>query len=366
MSNLKAGHERWMKRALQLAGRGRGLTRPNPPVGAVVVKGGRIVGEGYHHRAGGPHAEIHALRQAGQRSRGSILYVTLEPCCTWGRTPPCTEAIVAAGIKQVVVSVRDPNPKHAGKGLKLLRRQGVKVVEGVCASEGGELIAPFSKWITTKKPFLTLKLAMSLDGKLADSRGNARWISGEASRNKVQDLRRQVDAILVGSRTIQRDNPSLLPRPTRGRKPFRIVVAVTGRIPARSQILTDDFVKQTIIVVSSACSDRKVRLLEKTGAQVIRVASAKGHIKLGKLVEELGKLGILHMLCEGGAELAEALIREGLVDEYWFFIAPCIIGGRRSVTAVAGEGWLMPEKRELTFQSVEWVGRDLLIRAKPK
>ena len=204
-------HEFWMQRALRLARRGEGLTRPNPPVGAVAVKSGKIVGEGYHRRAGGPHAEVVALSKAGTKARGCTLYVTLEPCCTWGRTPPCTDLILSSGVRRVVVSVRDPNPRHSGRGLTLLRRKGIRVIEGVCAEEGMKLIAPFAKWIRRGLPYVTLKLGMSVDGKIADRKGRSRWITGPEARNKVHELRRRVDGILVGGGTVRNDDPSPAP-----------------------------------------------------------------------------------------------------------------------------------------------------------
>ena len=363
--NVLPPHEFWMQRAFHLARLGEGLTRPNPPVGAVAVKNGKIVGEGYHRKAGGRHAEVMALTKAGNNAKGCTLYVTLEPCCTWGRTPPCTDLILSAGVQRVVVSVRDPNPRHSGRGLALLRRHGIPVLEGICASEGRSLTAPFAKWARQKMPYVTLKLGMSIDGKIADRNGKSKWITGRESRNKVQELRRRVDAIFVGAETVRVDNPSLLPRPDHGRKPWRIVVSREGRIPCHSQLLTDGAVKQTIIVVSTRCPTRSVKQLEKTGAEILAVPETQGQLSPRTLCRQLARRGILHILCEGGAELAESLIRANLVDEYLFFVSPCVIGGTLSRGAIGGRGWLLGSQPSLTFVSCERAGRDLMIQAMP-
>jgi diaminohydroxyphosphoribosylaminopyrimidine deaminase / 5-amino-6-(5-phosphoribosylamino)uracil reductase len=358
-------HEFWMKRALRLARRGEGLTRPNPPVGAVAVKNGKIVGEGYHRKAGGPHAEVLALSKAGKKARGATLYVTLEPCCTWGRTPPCTDLIISSGVARVVACVRDPNPRHSGRGLTMLRRKGISVTEGVCADDGAALIAPFSKWVKRGLPYVTLKLGMSIDGKIADRSGTSRWITGPEAREKVHELRRRVDAILVGGGTVRTDNPTLLPRPDRGRKPWRIAIARRGLIPRGAALLTDSSVRQTLLVVSSRCPAAAVARLTKAGADVIAVPEERGQVSLKALFRSLAHRGILHVLCEGGAELAASMIHAGVVDEYLFFISPCVIGGTESKGAVGGEGWLLGKNPGLRFITCEPVGRDFMIRAFP-
>lgn len=357
-------HEHYMRRALDLARRGAGLTRPNPAVGAVVVRRGRIVGVGWHRRAGGPHAEVHALRQAGSRARGATLYVTLEPCCTWGRTPPCTDAILKAGLAEVVVGTRDPNPAHAGRGLRLLRRAGLVVAESVLQDECRELLAPFAKWILTRRPFVTLKMGMTLDGRIADASGASRWITGPAARRKVQALRRRVDGILVGGRTLRKDNPCLLPVPAKGRKPWRIVLASDGRVPVSAKVLADGHADQTLVAVSMKCPVARAKALESRGARVLRVRERGGRLDVKTLVDELGKLGLLHILCEGGGELAASLIRDGLVDEYLFFVSPSFLGGG-AAAVVGGGGWKMDGRPQLEFASVERCGPDVLIRARP-
>ncbi len=355
----------WMLRALALARRGAGLTRPNPPVGAVIVRGGRVLGEGWHRRAGGPHAEAEALAAAGARARGATLYVTLEPCCTRGRTPPCTAAILRAGIRRVVVAMRDPNPRHNGRGLRLLRRAGIEVVEGVGAGAAAAVLAPFACWIATGRPRVALKLAMSLDGKIADRRGRARWISGEPARRLVHEWRRAADAILVGAGTALADNPSLLPRPARGRRPFRIVVDARGRLPAAARIFTDGRADRTIVATTRRCPAPRRAAWQAAGARVWVLPPGGGGVSLSALLARLGRLGLLEVLCEGGAELGAALIRGRWADELRLFLAPLLIGGRTAPGAVGGPGW--PLERAPRLAVVEWrrVGCDLLVRAVP-
>ena len=357
--------EAWMARALEQARRGEGLTRPNPAVGAVVVRDGRVVGEGYHRRAGGPHAEVVALRRAGAKARGATIYVTFEPCCTWGRTPPCTDAIAAAGIRRVVVSVRDPNPRHAGRGLDVLRKRGITVEEGVLADEGRRLLAPFAKWITTGRPYVTLKLGMTVDGLLADAVGASRWITGAKARREVHQLRRRVDAILVGRRTVALDDPSLLPMPSMGRKPLRVIVDPSGRLSLRHRVFVDGLAEQTLVVTSAASSARYRNGLRRRGVAIASLRSSQGRIAPGQLLRAIGKRGVLHLLCEGGGELAESLIRAGAVDEFWFFVAPRLLGGQ-GVRAVAGRGWPLARCPRLRFVEHRPVGDDILIRAVPE
>ncbi len=364
MNSLFTGaDEQWMRHALKLARRGEGLTRPNPPVGAVVVRQGKVVGEGWHRCAGDRHAEDLALRRAGEQARGATLYVTLEPCCTWGRRPPCTEAILAAGVSRVVAGVRDPNPRHRGRGLRQLAHAGVEVREGVCHAEAAALIEPFSRWVTRGRPWVTLKLAITLDGRIADAAGASRWITGLAARREVHSLRRRVDAILVGRHTVERDDPSLLPRPDGGRRPWRIVVSRTGAVPATAQLLHDDAVSRTLIAVSSRCSLAHERALRRSGADVIRLPEAAGGVDLSVLMLALGDRGFLHVLCEGGGKLAGALAHAELVDEYYFFVAPKLIGatGRPAI----GADWTLADAPSLKWMEMRKMGGDLLVRARP-
>lgn len=287
----------WMNEALRLARLGEGLTRPNPPVGAVVVRHGRLIGRGWHRKAGGPHAEVYALRQAGRHARGATLYVTLEPCSTRGRTPPCTDAIRKAGIKRVVAAITDPNPRHAGKGFKLLREAGLEVVSGIGSEDARELLSPFAVSMLCRRPYITMKLAESLDGRIADSIGRSKWITGPAARAAVQGFRRRVDAVLVGAGTVLADNPSLLPRPAKGRSPFRIIVDTTGKVPVTSRVFTDGFASQTVLATTKRCPARRQADYAKSGATVLVLPSAANGVSLPALMRSLHALGILHVLC---------------------------------------------------------------------
>lgn len=328
--------EQFMLRALELARQGEGLTRPNPPVGAVLVMEGHILAEGWHAQAGADHAErdcLNKLPPIAANLKAATLYITLEPCSTAGQTPPCTDLILKKGIGRVVVSVEDLNPKHAGCGLELLRQAGVEVLVGVCAKEGHELIAPFEKFITTGMPYVTLKLASTLDGRIADHTGDSKWISGPESRERVQAMRRRADAILVGAATVRADNPSLLPRPDEGRMPWRVIMG--DQIPPDSKVLTDEASDRTLFYSGNLES------------------------MLKDLAEEHD---VMHLLCEGGGQLAAGLMEAGLVDECAFFIAPKLLGAD-GVSCFGKTGGLMADIKDLRVQSVEMVGEDVLIRA---
>lgn len=355
--------ERWMRRALALAARGIGRTRPNPPVGAVVVRDGVVIGEGYHRRAGTAHAEVSALDRAGSSAVGATLYVTLEPCSTQGRTPPCTDRIVASGVSRVVVAVRDPNPRHTGRGLRLLRRAGVAVELGVCRDDAQALVAPFACWVTQDRPFVTLKLAMTLDGRIADAQGRSRWITGAAARRRVLALRRQVDAVMVGAGTAALDDPSLLPRSGGSAAPLRIVVDSRGRLPLDARMLTDGHAARTIVATTRACRAERVAAFEARGARVWRLAAAGGRVSLRALLQRAGREGLLHVLCEGGGALAGGLLDAGLVDAALFFVAPKVLGAGCPV--VTGQGRALRAALPLAFTHVERIGADVLIHARP-
>jgi len=359
-----AADEAWMRRALELGRRGEGRTRPNPPVGAVIVRDGKVIGEGWHRRAGGPHAEIVALAGLSRESTvGATLYVTLEPCSTQGRTPPCTDAILRSGIARVVVSAVDPNPKHRGRGLRLLARHGVTVARGVCRSEGAALLAPFAKWVTSGLPYLTLKMGMTLDGRIADHQHRSRWITGSAARKEVQQLRSRADAILVGAHTAQLDNPSLRWSERAALNPKRIVLDARGQLALDAKVLADGQGANTIVVTTSAVPAVRRAAIEATGAR-LWTCGRGARVNLRLLLARAGEEGLLHVLCEGGGELAAQLVREGLVDEYWFYVAPLFLGGG-GVPVLGGPGWRLADAPPLTITDVCQVGQDVLIRALP-
>lgn len=357
-------HAEWMQRALALAARGEGLTRPNPPVGAVVVKNGKIVGEGWHRRAGGPHAEPVALRQAGSQARGSTIYITLEPCSTHGRTPPCTERILEAGVREVVIGAIDPNPKHAGRGVRLLRRRGIKVVTGICKEEATALIEPFAKVVTARRPWVTLKLGMTMDGKIADQRRQSKWITGAVARREVQSMRRRADVVMVGAGTVAADDPSLWPRPAKGRTPWRVVVDTHGRTCPQSRVYTDEYAAHTIVALGEDVSNQRARRYARQGCEVLRVPNSRP-TGVKAILQRLTELGALHVLCEGGGDLAAVLVEAGLVDEWVGFVAPRILGGTTSISAVGGSGWLLPDLPQWQFVECKMVGKDMMLRARP-
>ncbi len=343
-------------------------------VGAVLIKGGEIIGRGWHRRAGGPHAEIEALHAAARRGhdpRRATLFVTLEPCCTRGRTPPCTEAIMAAGIRRVVVAATDPNPEHAGRGFQLLRRAGLEVVPGVLAEEATQLNEAFNHWIVHRTPFVTVKAALSLDGKIATRTGESKWITGPESRAEAMRLRRQSDAILVGINTVLADDPALTVRAVRGgrgavdgeRQPWRIVLDSEARTPRDAKILSDEFAARTLIVVSKLAPVRRLDALQRK----VRVEVAPqrgGGIDLRWLMRKLGGENITRLLVEGGGEVNASFLFSGLAHRVAFFYAPKIIGGRDARKGVAGPG-IANLKEALKLRDVDyrWLGEDLLMTA---
>lgn len=326
-----------MQRALALARQGLGKTSPNPVVGAVLVRNDRIVAEGWHKRAGGPHAEVFALR--GTNTRGATLYVTMEPCSTWGKTPPCTEAIIAAGVKRVVVAALDPNPKHNGRGLPVLRRAGIRVESGLLADEATALNEAFNKCITTGIPLVTAKAAMSLDGKIATRTGDSKWITSEAARREAHKLRASVDAIMIGANTVIRDDPQLTVRHgVRGRQPWRVVIDGRGRCSRTAKLFRDAYRERTIMLTTSSSSAAWRRNLSQSGAHVFIVRGSGGRLNLRTALRVLGKLDITSVLAEGGGELLGSLFDARLVDKVALFYAPIVIGGRDAVLAVGGKG----------------------------
>lgn len=353
--------QRWMRRALTLARRGEGRTHPNPPVGAVVVRRGRLLGEGWHGCAGQPHAEVEALRNCRCDPCGATLYVTLEPCCTHGRTPPCTDLIIRSGLRRVVVGCVDPNIRHAGCGFELLRKAGLEVTTDVCHAAAKELIVPFATRLLTGLPLVTLKLALTLDGRIADRHGASKWITGSVARGVVQELRRRADAVLVGAGTVCADDPSLRCRLAGGDGRWRIVVDSKGRVPATAQILTDDAAGDTIIATTMDCPLARRVAWGRHGARVWTFRSARGRVPLRTLLRRLAREGIMHVLCEGGGELAGALIKVGAVDECRFFYAPVVFGDVRSRSGVSGADFDLAHMPRYIFVETRRVGADVMV-----
>lgn len=320
----------YMRLALREAAKGEGRTAPNPCVGAVIVKNGRVIGKGWHRRAGTPHAEIHALRAAGKAAAGATLYVTLEPCNHHGRTPPCTEAILAAGIGRVVIGMDDPNPGVEGKGAARLAASGVAVTSGVLAEECRRLNRPFSKQITSGLPWLTIKAGISLDGRIAARTGHSQWITGPAARLAAHRLRDRHDAVLVGSGTALADDPSLTTRLPggRGRDPLRVVLDSRLRLPPTAKMLQQQSTAATWIFHGPEADAAAARRLQQAGAVLYEVPlAADGGLDLAAVLRRLGQAGILSVLVEGGGRVHGALLRAGLADAVAIFVAPILIGG---------------------------------------
>jgi diaminohydroxyphosphoribosylaminopyrimidine deaminase/5-amino-6-(5-phosphoribosylamino)uracil reductase len=330
--------QEYMRVVLDLAAKARGRTSPNPMVGAVVVRDGEIVGHGYHARAGLPHAEIVALAQAGEAARGSTLYVSLEPCCHFGRTGPCTEAVIAAGVRRVVTAMRDPNPKVAGRGIARLREAGLEVTEDVLREEAARLNEVFIKYITTGRPFVALKAAVSLDGKIATRTGDSRWITGGPAREYAHRLRDTYDALLVGRGTVVKDDPSLTTRlPEGGRDPARVVLDSLARIPESSRMLSGESAAPVIVAVTGQAPRTRVTALESRGVQVVRCGPGPA-VDLETLLRELAAREITSVLVEGGGAVHASFLEARFVDKLHWFVAPKIVGGVEAPGAVAGQG----------------------------
>lgn len=356
--------EQYMEQALALAAKASGRTSPNPVVGAVIVRDGQVVGQGWHRQAGTPHAEIHALQQAGELARGATIYVTLEPCSHHGRTGPCTEALVKAGISKVVAAITDPNPLVAGQGLDKLRSAGIDVEEGVLSSQAAKLNEIFIKWISCRMPFGALKTAMTLDGKIATHTGHSKWITGPPARQRVHMLRDRFDAILVGIGTVLADDPQLTTRlPEGGRNPVRIIVDSMARTPLNAKVVNDGQAP-TIIAVTADAPQDKIAALQEKGVEVLTIANSPEGIDLRRLFKALGEKGITSILIEGGAKINAAALAANLVDKVYWFIAPKIIGGSTAPGPVGGLGVTMLDDASLLEDiSTEIVGDDILISA---
>lgn len=355
--------EKYMAIALELAARARGRTSPNPMVGAVVVKDGRIVGRGFHEKAGTPHAEVHALREAGELAKGATIYVTLEPCSHYGRTPPCSEAVIRAGVARCVAAMVDPNPLVAGRGLEQIGQAGIEVASEVLEEEARRLNEVFIKHITTKEPFVVMKIAMTLDGKIATRIGHSRWITGPAARERVHQLRDEYDAIMVGVGTLLADDPALTTRlPEGGRDPVRIILDSQARTPLEAKVLNQDSPADTIIVVTNRAPEKKVVALEQAGVKVLAVPDKEGQIDLKCLMSILSQEGITGILLEGGSQINGAALAAGIVDKVISFVAPKLIGGETAPGPVGGPGvTTMDQALNLTSLKVEKIGEDILV-----
>ena len=333
-----------MRQALRLAAKAKGRTSPNPMVGAVVVRKGGMVGQGYHRRAGSPHAEVIALKKAGTQARGATLYVTLEPCChTSKRTPPCVPDICSVGITRVVVAMADPNPQVRGRGIRQLRQAGIVVDVGCLEHEAKVLNQVYRHWITTGRPFVIVKAGMTLDGKIATARGESKWITGEKARQHVHQLRSQVDAILVGRGTVVKDNPELsvrtglrVQRNTQARQPVRVVVDSRLRIPITSKILRWPLEQPTIICTTRLAPKEQIARLRALQVHVLVLPQKKGNVSLSACLSKLGELGMTSVLIEGGSELNAAMFQGGWVNQVQLYVAPRLLGGTDALGVIGG------------------------------
>lgn len=354
--------EKYMKLAMQLAGNAIGRTSPNPLVGAVIVKDNRVVGCGWHRKAGTPHAEVHALNQAGELAQGADVYVTLEPCAHYGKTPPCAKALVKAKVKNVYGGLLDVNPKVAGKGFKILEDAGIHVEYGFLQDELRKQNEVFFKWIEHKKPFVVLKAAMTLDGKIATATGQSKWITNETSRAYGYKLRDIYDGIMVGINTVIEDNPMLTARVDGGKNPIRIVVDSSLKIDINANVVQDKSAKTIIATTDKANKDKILKLQAQDVDVIVVDKDENDKVDIEKLLDILGQQNICSILVEGGATLSGSFVAKKLVDKVYFFIAPKIIGGKEAKTPVAGTGILnLQEALALKDIQIEKLEEDVLI-----
>ncbi|QDQ01979.1 bifunctional diaminohydroxyphosphoribosylaminopyrimidine deaminase/5-amino-6-(5-phosphoribosylamino)uracil reductase RibD [Lysinibacillus fusiformis] len=360
--------EKYMQLALDLAASARGNTNPNPLVGAVIVKDGVIVGTGLHRKAGEPHAEVHAFRMAGEHAKGATLYVTLEPCSHYGKTPPCANLVKESQVSRVVVAMQDPNPSVAGRGIKLLRDAGIEVEVGVLEDQSRRLNERFIHNMLTKRPFVLSKYAMTLDGKIAAHTGHSKWVTGEAAREDVHHIRHEVDGILVGVGTVIADNPALTTRLKEGygKNPARIIMDSTLRIPPHANALNVEEAK-TIVVCSEGVEQEKITALEAKGVTVVPVRREREGLVIDEMLEKLYLLGLTDILVEGGSAINASFLQSGAINKYVIYVAPKVLGGRLSLTPIAGHSpTSMDEAWDVEFASFDKVGQDLRIIAYPK
>jgi diaminohydroxyphosphoribosylaminopyrimidine deaminase/5-amino-6-(5-phosphoribosylamino)uracil reductase len=359
---MTANDRHWMQRALDLAERGRGFVEPNPLVGAVVVRDEHVVGEGWHERYGGPHAEVHALTAAGEAARGATLYVTLEPCCHHGKTPPCTDAVLRAGIRRAVAALADPFPQVAGRGAAILRAAGLDVEIGLGEAEARRQNAPYLKLLATGHPYVHAKWAMTLDGKIATRTGDSKWISGDASRGLVHQLRGRMDAIVVGIGTALADDPLLTVRPPGARTPTRIVLDSQARLSAMSRLAATARETPILIVTGGNLAAERAVQLEHVGCSLFALPAEQGRPAVPALLSELGRRRMTNVLIEGGSEVLGSFLDAGAIDEVHVFVAPRLAGGSAARTPVGGHGVdRITDAVTLTNWDVRPVGSDLYI-----
>lgn len=357
--------EQFMRRALSLARKGIGATSPNPAVGCVIVRDAEVVGEGWHLKAGTPHAEVHALQAAGRHAAASDVYVTLEPCSHFGKTPPCADALIEAGVTRVFVGMSDPNPKVSGSGIEKLRAAGVVVVVGCLEDECRSINRPFIKHVTTGLPFVTLKSAMTLDGKTATRTGDSRWVTGEPARRHVHSLRGISDAVMVGIGTVIADDPMLTCRVEGGIDPLRVVVDSALRMPLAAKVLTLDSAARTLVATISTDSG-KIAALEASGAEVMVCKENDGRVDLHDLLKKLGDKGVQSILLEGGAGLAGSFIRSRLIDSCLLFYSPRLLGGDGIGLFSGGTVERMADAIPLENLSVRQCGLDIMVEGELK
>ena len=356
----------FMRRALRLAEKGRGRTTPNPPVGALVVANGEVVGEGWHKGAGGAHAEVEALDAAGERARGATLYVTLEPCTHEGRTPACAPRVVDAGIARAVIATEDPNPAEQGAGIRALTRAGIETRTGVLDDDARQLIQGFAKWIALRTPLVTVKIASTLDGRVAAADGSSKWVTGLASRRDAHRMRAWSNAVVVGVGTVLADDPALTCRLRgyTGPQPLRVILDSAARIPLTATVLND--AAPTLIATTPKASEENVAALRARGAEVVRLPARDGRVDLAAVLAELGARELTDVLVEGGPTVIGDLVERRLVDRYVFYLAPKLLG-QVGLSAIAGlVAPNIADARELTITSVRRTGADVKIEARPR
>lgn len=351
-------HKKYMEMTVKLAEKGRGLTSPNPMVGCIIVKRGRIVGKGYHKKAGTEHAEVLAINDAGKKVMNSTMYINLEPCSHWGRTPPCTEKIMEAGVREVIIGVKDPNPLV--DGFRELKARGLKTKIGILEKEAKKLNEIYMKYIKTKKPFAIIKVAMSMDGRIATKTGDSKYITSREAREYVHQLRTEVDAVMVGVNTVLRDNPELTPRLFKGKDPMKIVVDSSLKIPKNCNLMKNP--AKLIIAATNKAPKNEIKRLQQKGVNVIITKSKKGLVDLQDLMKQLGKHEIASIMIEGGSELNSSAIKEGIVDKLLIFAAPKIIGNGLGAIGNLGVNKI-GKAINLKDITTRKIGKDMLIES---